>query len=156
MPKPRTYRMSALRSLEVSEVAQPDNAPAVQSDESGSAAQLDRVAPVTSEPGTSGKSDVLPVSGSADANPALNKDGTQKWFGTERKANEYLAKKGITDSHEIRLVDRRFEIHPKGEGVNQATESVNQNAENVKLQADNVKGKNGPRYNRAKKLLGPM
>lgn len=86
--------------------------------------------------------------------PSKNKDGTQKWFGTERKANEYLAKKGITDSHEIRLVDRRFEIHPKGEGVNQATESVNQNAQNVKPQADNVKGKSGPRYNRAKKLLG--
>lgn len=105
---------------EVSQVSQPDNAPAVQSDEGGSAAQLDRVAPVTSEPGTGSQSDVLPVSGPSDANPALNKDGSQKWFGTERRANEYLDKKGIQDSHEIRLVDRRFEIHPKAEATSEA------------------------------------
>lgn len=139
---------------EVSQIAQPDNAPAVQSDEGGSAAQLDRVAPVTSEPGTGSQSDVLPVSGSSDADPALNKDGSQKWFGTERKANEYLQKKGITGTHEIRLVDRRFEIHAKGQDVNQATETVNQTAENVKPAVKSVKGKNGPRYNRSKKLLG--
>ena len=139
---------------EVSQISQPDNTPAVQSDESGSAAQLDRVAPVASESGTSRQSDVLPVSGSANADPTLNKDGSQKWFGTERKANEYLQKKGITGTHEIRLVDRRFEIHAKGEGVNQATETVNQTAENVKPAAESVKGKNGPRYNRVKKLLG--
>lgn len=139
---------------EVSQIAQPDNAPAVQSDESGSAAQLDRVAPVASESGTSRQSDVLPVSGSANADPTLNKDGSQKWFGTERKANEYLQKKGITGTHEIRLVDRRFEIHAKGQDVNQTTETVNQTADNVKPAAESVKGKNGPRYNRSKKLLG--
>lgn len=139
---------------EVSQVAQPDNAPAVQSDEGGSAAQLDRVAPVTSEPGTGSQSDVLPVSGSSDADPALNKDGSQKWFGTERKANEYLQKKGIAGTHEVRLVDRRFEIHAKGEDASQSTEIVNQTAEKVKPKAENVKGKNGPRYNRVKKLLG--
>lgn len=105
---------------EVSQVSQSDNAPAVQSDEGGSAAQLDRVAPVTSEPGTGSQSDVLPVSGPSDANPTLNKDGSQKWFGTERRANEYLDKKGIQDSHEIRLVDRRFEIHPKAEATSEA------------------------------------
>lgn len=91
---------------------------------------------------------------SQEQNPTLNKDGSQKWFGTERKANEYLQKKGITDTHEIRLVDRRFEIHAKGEGVNQTTETVNQTANNVKPAAESVKGKNGPRYNRSKKLLG--
>lgn len=139
---------------EVSQIAQPDNAPAVQSDESGSAAQLDRVAPVASESGTGRQSDVLPVSGSANADPTLNKDGSQKWFGTERKANEYLQKKSITGTHEIRLVDRRFEIHAKGQDVNQPTETVNQTADNVKPAAKSVKGKNGPRYNRSKKLLG--
>lgn len=91
---------------------------------------------------------------SQEQNPTLNKDGSQKWFGTERKANEYLQKKGITDTHEIRLVDRRFEIHAKGEGVNQTTETVNQTADNVKPAAESIKGKNGPRYNRSKKLLG--
>lgn len=139
---------------EVSQVSQPDNAPAVQPDESGSATQLDRVASVASESGTGRQSDVLPVSGSANADPTLNKDGSQKWFGTERKANEYLQKKGITGTHEIRLVDRRFEIHAKGQDVNQTTETVNQTADNVKPAAESVKGKNGPRYNRSKKLLG--
>lgn len=84
---------------------------------------------------------------SEEQNPTLNKDGSQKWFGTERKANEFLDRKGIAGTHEIRLVDRRFEIHPKGGDVNQT-------AENVKPQAENVKGKGGPRYNRVKKLLG--
>ena len=54
----------------------------------------------------------------------------------------------------MRLVDRRFEIHAKGEGVNQTTETVNQAADNVKPATKSVKGKNGPRYNRVKKLLG--
>lgn len=132
---------------EVSQIAQPDNAPEVQSDESRSAAQLDRVAPVASESGTGRQSDVLPVSGSADADPTLNKDGSQKWFGTERKANEYLQKKGITGTHEIRLVDRRFEIHAKGQDGTLTNEGTTE-------KAAPSKGKNGPRYNRAKKLLG--
>lgn len=132
---------------EVSQISQPDNAPAVQSDESGSAAQLDRVAPVASESGTGRQSDVLPVSGSANADPTLNKDGSQKWFGTERKANEYLQKKGITGTHEIRLVDRRFEIHAKGQDGTLTNEGTTE-------KAAPPKGKNGPRYNRVKKLLG--
>lgn len=94
------------------------------------------------------------VASNEEQNPTLNKDGSQKWFGTERKANEYLQKKGITGTHEIRLVDRRFEIHAKGQDVNQTTETVNQTADNVKPAVESVKGKNGPRYNRVKKLLG--
>ncbi|QZE12048.1 PLxRFG protein [Klebsiella phage vB_KpnP_ZX1] len=132
---------------EVSQVAQPDNAPAVQPDESGTAAQLDRVAPATSEPGAGRQSDVLPVSGPTNADPTLNKDGSQKWFGTERKANEYLQKKGITGTHEIRLVDRRFEIHAKGHDGALTNEGTTE-------KAAPSKGKNGPRYNRVKKLLG--
>lgn len=132
---------------EVSQVAQPDNAPAVQPDESGSAAQLGRVAPSTSEPGAGLQSDVLPVSGPTNADPSLNKDGSQKWFGTERKANEYLQKKGITGTHEIRLVDRRFEIHAKGQDGTLTNEGTTE-------KAAPSKGKNGPRYNRVKKLLG--
>ncbi|QIW86628.1 DarB-like antirestriction [Klebsiella phage LASTA] len=60
------------------------------------------------------------VASNEEQNPTLNKDGSQKWFGTERKANEYLQKKGITGTHEIRLVDRRFEIHPKAEATSEA------------------------------------
>lgn len=139
---------------EVSQVSQPDNAPAVQPDESGAATQSERVVRRADEPAAGSRADAVTGSAAADSNPTLNKDGSQKWFGTERKANEYLQKKGITDTHEIRLVDRRFEIHAKGQDVNPATETVNQTADNVKPAAESVKGKNGPRYNRAKKLLG--
>lgn len=82
---------------------------------------------------------------SEEQNPTLNKDGSQKWFGTERKATEYLEKKGIIGTHEVRQVDRRFEIHPTaGTLTNEGTTE----------KAAPTKGKNGPRYNRVKKLLG--
>nr|DAL60036.1 MAG TPA_asm: Type I restriction enzyme [Caudoviricetes sp.] len=139
---------------EVSQVAQSDNAPAVQPDESGAAAQSERVASNTDQPAAGSGADAISGRTTADTDPSLNKDGSQKWFGTERKANEYLQKKGITGTHEIRLVDRRFEIHAKGQDVNQTTETVNQTADNVKPATKSVKGKNGPRYNRVKKLLG--
>jgi hypothetical protein len=87
------------------------------------------------------------VASNEEQNPTLNKDGSQKWFGTERKANEYLQKKGITGTHEIRLVDRRFEIHAKGQDGTLTNEGTTE-------KAAPSKGKNGPRYNRVKKLLG--
>lgn len=87
------------------------------------------------------------VASNEEQNPTLNKDGSQKWFGTERKANEYLQKKGITGTHEIRLVDRRFEIHAKGQDGTLTNEGTIE-------KAAPPKGKNGPRYNRVKKLLG--
>lgn len=139
---------------EVSQIPQSDNASAVQPDESGVSSQQDGVLRSADEPAAGGRAADVPAGETANTDPTLNKDGSQKWFGTERKANEYLQKKGITGTHEIRLVDRRFEIHAKGQDVNQATETVNQTADNVKPAAESVKGKNGPRYNRAKKLLG--
>lgn len=105
---------------EVSAQPQPDNTASVQRDESGDTVQQPGAAPVADEAGASGGADVLSLPATADADPALNKDGSQKWFGTERKANEYLQKKGITGTHEIRLVDRRFEIHPKAEATSEA------------------------------------
>lgn len=132
---------------EVSQISQPDNAPAVQPDESGSAAQLDRVASNTDQPAAGSGADAVSGRTTANADPSLNKDGSQKWFGTERKANEYLQKKGITGTHEIRLVDRRFEIHAKGQDGTLTNEGTTE-------KAAPPKGKNGPRYNRVKKLLG--
>lgn len=132
---------------EVSQISQPDNAPAVQPDESGSAAQLDRVASNTDQPAAGSGADAVSGRTTANADPSLNKDGSQKWFGTERKANEYLQKKGITGTHEIRLVDRRFEIHAKVQDGTLTNEGTTE-------KAAPPKGKNGPRYNRVKKLLG--
>ncbi len=132
---------------EVSQVAQPDNAPAVQPDESGAAAQSERVASNTDQPAAGSGADAVSGRTATNADPSLNKDGSQKWFGTERKANEYLQKKGITGTHEIRLVDRRFEIHAKGHDGALTNEGTTE-------KAAPSKGKNGPRYNRVKKLLG--
>ena len=132
---------------EVSQVAQPDNAPAVQPDESGTAAQSERVASNTDQPAAGSGADAVSGRTATNADPSLNKDGSQKWFGTERKANEYLQKKGITGTHEIRLVDRRFEIHAKGQDGTLIGEGTTE-------KAAPPKGKNGPRYNRVKKLLG--
>lgn len=132
---------------EVSQVAQPDNAPAVQPDESGTAAQSERVASNTDQPAAGSGADAVSGRTATNADPSLNKDGSQKWFGTERKANEYLQKKGITGTHEIRLVDRRFEIYAKGQDGTLTNEGTTE-------KAAPSKGKNGPRYNRVKKLLG--
>lgn len=144
-----TTNLSDERSAqpEVSQVAKPDNAPAVQPDESGTAAQSERVASNTDQPAAGSGADVVSGRTATDNNPSLNKDGSQKWFGTERKANEYLQKKGITGTHEIRLVDRRFEIHAKGQDGTLTNEGTTE-------KAAPPKGKNGPRYNRSKKLLG--
>ncbi len=55
----------------------------------------------------------IPADNASAGDPALNKDGSRKWFGTERRANEFIAKKGIADTHEVQLVDRQYQIHPK-------------------------------------------
>lgn len=51
------------------------------------------------------------------ADPTKNKDGSQKWFGSKPKASEFLAKKDITGTHEVKKVGNRWEIHAKGEEV---------------------------------------
>ncbi|QMV33371.1 hypothetical protein F1_00007 [Ralstonia phage Heva] len=35
------------------------------------------------------------------------------WFGTREKADAHIAKKGMSDTHEVVPAGRRFEIHPK-------------------------------------------
>ena len=138
---------------EVSAQPQPDNATPVQRNESGDTVQQPGTAPVADATASGSGSDVLPVSATADADPALNKDGSRKWFGTERKATEYLARKGIADTHEIRLEGRRFEIHPKAEAT---SENIAEPAAEAPDQQKPVNGRvpGGPRINRATKLVG--
>ena len=80
----------------------------------------------------------------SNANPAQNRDGSQKWFGAEERANAYIDKKGIGETHEVKLVGRRFEIHPKAAAV-----------PDVPVTGEKVTGRveGGPRVNRARKLL---
>lgn len=137
-------------NAEVSAPAQSDITAPVQSDEGGAAAQQPAVASSTDQPATGSGADVPAGGAAADADPALNKDGSRKWFGTERKASEYLDKKGIADTHEIRLDGRRFEVHAKDAPTSEAA------PENASAETKPVKGRvpGGPRVNRARKLLG--
>lgn len=111
---------------EVSQEQGNDNAAPVQPDEINNATQQ------TGGNGTSGET----VSGSAEnipdattttnTNPALNKDGSQKWFGSKPKALEYLEKKGITDTHDVRKNGRRWEIQEKEAQDEQQTSTQQQ------------------------------
>lgn len=140
-------------NAEVSAPAQSDITTPVQSDEGGAAAQQPAVASSTDQPDTGSRADVPAGGAAADADPALNKDGSRKWFGTERKASEYLDKKGIAGTHEIRLEGRRFEVHAKDSAT---SEAAPENAPAAPAEAKPVKGRvpGGPRVNRARKLLG--
>lgn len=106
-------------NAEVPAPAQSDISAPAQSDEVGDTAQQPAVASAAEQSGTGGRADDVPVRAATDADPALNKDGSRKWFGTERKAAEYLTKKGIEGTHEVRLDGRRFEIHPKAEATSE-------------------------------------
>ena len=52
---------------------------------------------------------------------AIGKDGQAKWFGSNDKAQAFIDKKGISDTHEVVSAGKsRFEIQPKAEGTPQA------------------------------------
>lgn len=52
---------------------------------------------------------------------AIGKDGLAKWFGKIDKAQAFIDKKGISDTHEVVSAGKsRFEIQPKAESAPQA------------------------------------
>ena len=52
---------------------------------------------------------------------AIGKDGQAKWFGSNDKAQAFIAKKGLSGTHEVVSAGKsRFEIQPKAEGTPQA------------------------------------
>ena len=55
---------------------------------------------------------------------ATGKDGTAKWFGREDKAQEFIAKKNISDTHEVVSAGKsRFEIQPKAQTTGPTAET---------------------------------
>lgn len=100
-------------STEVSQEQGNDNATPVQPDEINSATQQPGGNNAPGETVSGSAKDIPTATATANTNPALNKDGSQKWFGSKPKALEYLTKKGITDTHEVRKNGRRWEIHDK-------------------------------------------
>jgi len=143
-------------NAEVPAQPEPDNAATVQSDEGGNPVEQPAMAPAADQTAAGSGVDVPAGGAAADTDPALNKDGSRKWFGTERKATEYLAKKGIEGTHEIRLDGRRFEVYPKEEATSEAAPVAEAPATETPSSPKPVKGRipGGPRVNRARKLLG--
>jgi N12 class adenine-specific DNA methylase/phospholipid N-methyltransferase len=46
---------------------------------------------------------------------AIGKDGNAKWFGKQDKAQAFIDKKGISNTHEVVQAGKRFEIQPKAQ-----------------------------------------
>lgn len=75
-------------------------------------------------------------------------DSKVKWFGTAEKAQAYIEKKGLGDTHEVRPAGRsRFEVQPKADTAAGAPAAAATTKELTGA---------GPRYNRARKLVGEI
>lgn len=85
---------------------------------------------------------------------AIGKDGLAKWFGSNDKAQSFIDKKGIADTHEVVSAGKsRFEIQPKAEGTPQAdvakAETVSESQDNYErklVTGDRVTAKNNNEY----------
>lgn len=64
---------------------------------------------------------------------AIGKDGNAKWFGKQDKAQAFIDKKGISDTHEVVQAGKRFEILPKAQSsgaiaqTSQPTDVISEN-----------------------------
>lgn len=96
-----------------------------------------------------------PADSTAPSNDvAIGKDGQAKWFGSNDKAQAFIAKKGLSGTHEVVSAGKsRFEIQPKAEGTPQAdvakAETVSEsqdNSERKLVAGDRVTAKNNNEY----------
>ena len=104
-----------------------------------------------SEPGQTGagkpvSADGTGISGAnaaADKQPALAKDpAAGKWFGSQEKADAYVAKKGLSGTHQVVQTGKvRFEVKPKEQanGNDQRTDQQPNGAEEVRGQEGKAK-----------------
>lgn len=66
-------------------------------------------------------SETIKVDGTPAINAATDKDGNAKWFGSNDKAQAFIQKKGLLDTHEVVSAGKsRFEIQPKADSTPQA------------------------------------
>lgn len=66
---------------------------------------------------------------------ATGKDGSAKWFGREEKAQEFIAKKNISDTHEVVSAGKsRFEIQPKAQTTGPIAQTTGPTAETSAVQ----------------------
>lgn len=130
-----------------------DNAGAARSD----VARAEPAAGETGPAAVAGNEQDMGAGGAADVASAGDRslttsqpsaDAKVKWFGTAEKAQAYIEKKGLGDSHEVRPAGRsRFEVQPKGENVQDSPAAAATTKELTGA---------GPRYNRARKLVGEI
>ena len=92
---------------------------------------------------------VRPTAQSSSTPEVLGKDGQPKWFGSQPKAEEFITKKGLTDTHELKQVGTKWEIHPKAEQVAPTATVTDKGTKPSKTPVN-------PRTNRVKKLVGEV
>lgn len=131
-------------SVETPAQTEPDITAAVQPNESGAAAQPERMVRGSDEPTTSGRVDAVSGSEAADAGPALiGGDGKPKWFSTADKAQAHIDKRKLDGYLVVQVKPKRFEIHQSGTLTNEGT-----------TQQTPVAETKNPRVNRSRKLVG--
>ena len=101
---------------------------AVNSGVSPQADTLQQAASANNDMSRSAMRDVSPQPSSeqltANSQIATGKDGSAKWFGREEKAQEFIAKKNISDTHEVVSAGKsRFEIQPKAQTTGPTAET---------------------------------
>lgn len=75
-------------------------------------------------------SDAAPV---PNSDVAIGKDGEPKWFGSNDKAQAFIDKKNLSDTHEVVNTGKRFEILPKAQTLEpKAQTSAPTNVSNAK------------------------
>lgn len=92
---------------------------------------------------------VRPTAQSSSTPEVLGKDGQPKWFGSQPKAEEFITKKGLTNTHEVKQVGTKWEIHPKAEQVAPTATVTDKGTKPSKTPVN-------PRTNRVKKLVGEV
>lgn len=101
---------------------------AVNSGVSPQADTLQQAASANNDMSRSAMRDVSPQPSSeqltANSQIATGKDGSAKWFGREEKAQEFIANKNISDTHEVVAAGKsRFEIQPKAQTTGPTAET---------------------------------
>lgn len=73
-----------------------------------------------------------------------------KWFGSQEKADAYIAKKKLGDTHQVQLNNRRYEVVPKAQAEQPASQAPAQEQPVDRVQAD---PKLSGHANRARKIM---
>lgn len=91
----------------------------------------------------------------AAATPAEEKAAPAKWFGSQEKADKYLTKNNLQDSHTVVQSGRRFEVQPKEQAAPAQDNALQSDAGQTPKPAQATKSKS-PHIARARKMVGEI